>query len=663
MNRKELGRREALRALVFLGMVAASGCQVKREATEDTEEAEEVPIPGVTAQVVEVVPPAEVTTTPSPVVPELTVTPVPTEVEVAVSVEEMARDFEKELWRSGGTAATRFLAQPIRKVSGEWEIDPNKEVEELYYSGVNFRVEQIVGQPMEDGSIEFFGFVSGVTGDSRIYTVSIARYFDGNWEFYAQPVEQMDEPDREIIANYLYMVGDSHFNLYKGRNVAQSARLTILDMMQHPIEKRGGIYSMLGSLNASDNFFNPELYRPGWALGIDEPVPAGGACGGATPLARMFAQARGYGRIIEGTPHSEAVYPDLPYGGEEDEVDVTVFYSEEIKLDLKWVNDSDQDLWVIPKISFMAYGEYPKWWSALWSPSPVKMMMSWSLSTTPPTEEDLRLIEEQIAWMDNFIETRPTPGEASGEDTAEVEGEPFFDIEKVDAAYVLEGGQQDIMDIRVDSRIMAAVRSLNIEVSGDCTARLLKALPVDNAPDAGDSMLIHYSSEFRPAWEMKLMEEGDIILAEEAEGQYLASEAMESLHQLQHAALALGMESYVGYGFRDDELQWLINQVNPAGSAGIGSSEHVTGLSADLFSNRNKTRVPGYQFANLANQHGWVNSLTRAYDPAHYFYLDAIWPGLTKALLDAGLDPNNRPVSAQARMAVFQIIRAQAVGR
>lgn len=317
--------------------------------------------------------------------------------------DEIATRFGEQLWRAGDTHgnATLFEAIPIKKNGqNEWEPDEKKETESWYFDGVDFRITNVVSGD------QFQGFVSGVTGDKRMYKVTLATKDRKSIEYDAQPLEKYIDPNRLIVSSYMYISGESIY-LNKARNLGQTCQLLLKSMLERPIEKNGGEFSMLERIDAANNFFDKSLYYPGYATGYSQPVPAGGACGIASSTARMFApaEAQGWGRKTEGQPHSEPVYLDLPFGGEEDEEDVTVFYhpNPALNQDLRWVNDSSRDLWIIPRISYFPFELRSKNYSTMWSPCPVRVAISLSLSTVAPTEEDLADIENKIGWLDEYV--------------------------------------------------------------------------------------------------------------------------------------------------------------------------------------------------------------------------------------------------------------------
>lgn len=395
-------RRDFIRLMLLGGGVALSGCRRTQEIKDQASRKTGTPEPESTATLV-------LPTTTE--VPTVTSTELPTATEIPKTPEQLAREFEKMLWKIPKDKPLKFLAQPIKRdVNDEWQIDDKKPVEELFFSGIDFRIENVSVNEQEDGSIIYGGYVSGVTGDHRIHYVELGRQTESGWELFAEPLEEYQKGESGIVASYLYIVRESSFYLDKAHNVSMTAQLLVESMVNEAIKANGGRFDFLERVNAAENFFKKELYEMGWAIvnGRLVLVQAGGACGNATPTARALAQveALGYGKKIVGHPHSHRTYEDMPGGGEEDKEDVTVFYSPDPRYleEFIWENTSDEDMWIGYKISYCPYGEYPKGRSSTASPSPVAMAMQVLVykGKRPPVEEMVSDLKEGIKFLGEF---------------------------------------------------------------------------------------------------------------------------------------------------------------------------------------------------------------------------------------------------------------------
>lgn len=242
---------------------------------------------------------------------------------------------------------------------------------------------------------------------------------------------------------------------------------------------------------------------------------------------------------------------------------------------------------------------------------------------------------------------------------------PFYDAQAVSDAYVMTSREYpSLVEVRVDPRIMEVVRNLRIKAEGDMTEKIIRAIPVDDARSHfADSIGVRYSAEYQPFDIRSIAEFGLRALAGHT-GVEMNSRAATSLAELVLIARESGVGIYVAYGYRSNEQQAAIYAANPGGAGNVGGSEHLSGYAVDLYADPYARYGLTAEFAALANRYGWVNSMGRSYDPAHYLDLDGVTViGMTQALMDAGFDVNSRYVVAQARTAVFQIYAAQARGR
>lgn len=534
-----------------------------------------------------------------------------------------------------------------------WQADPSNGVhfytdlgEDLHFTQIDFQVKKITPEKLADGSILYRGQILNVTGDPRKYYVNLALQDKTGLNTFAKPIEAYQSENTTIEANYLYLDGEESY-LNKQLNIAQTLRF-LAETSTIPIKAHGGHFSLLDRSKAFYNFELSNLYHLGWNQNVENKIltQAGEALGIATALSRAFAQVDGQTELDQ--INTQAYFDP---------------YNKKYTKNLEWTNQTDHDLYLIPKISLIPYGEFPRWWSAINSPSPIRMAISISLSKNPPTSEDINSIKTQYDWLEEYQKTRPNAIEISEEKTYRLEAGPsFYDSKIIDETYTIHNGKK-MEDISVDPVVMEVVKKMNLQASGDITNLLFRAIPTDAALELGykNSEGIRFSYNYHPREPMVTAEKMGLNYFQGKGSVYLNMDAAQSLFNLQKIAQTKGIYIYLFNGYRDYLQQWIMNKATPEGGAGSpGASEHVTGLAADLYTDFASFRYPDYSFQHLANQHGWVNSLSMEGDPPHFFYLDGVWPGLTKALLDAGLNVNERYTSVQARIAVFQTLAAQA---
>lgn len=414
--------------------------------------------------------------------------------------------------------------------------------------------------------------------------------------------------------------------LNKQWNMAQASRFLVESMRQSPISANGGEFSLLERLRAEYNFGLNNLYKVGWEEVDGERVlvQAGEALNIAEPISDVLRGVSGNG--LDG--------------------------------EYKWTNYSDEDLWLNIKLDMQTVGQFPRWWPGVNSPSPIDMKIIVSLQSTPPTEEEMVMIDAQMEWLKEYIKTRPNAIEVFEEKLYSLEmGRSYFDKAQVEEMYTFDDGSR-IEDVVIDQQVMDAVSSLNIQASGDITNLLIRAIPTDDAKRLGydHSAGMRFSENYYPHWKMETVAEMELAYCAGKADTYVDSEMADALRDLQAESRIRGFGCFVAYGYRDHEKQWMMNQEAPVGAATPGGSEHATGLCADLYADWEQTHYIAGEMENFANQLGFVHSLSLAGDPPHYFYLDGVWPGLTKALMNAGVDVNTRYVSVQARLAVFRLL-------
>lgn len=252
-------------------------------------------------------------------------------------------------------------------------------------------------------------------------------------------------------------------------------------------------------------------------------------------------------------------------------------------------------------------------------------------------------------------------------EATEVEiSKPYFNTEEVRRVYVLEG-EGGLEELMINPLVMEAVRVLGIKAEGDVTNLLIRAIPVDNADKQvfPDTLGLHFSENYMPAWLLVLVRETEVRWFIGMRQDTLVDETTAvALVRLQKEAFPLGFPAYLAFAFRDDQLQeQLREEARGSGVARARNSEHLTGLAVDLYADFSTWRYPEARFVSVANRHGFVSSISYQGDPPHFFYLDGVWPGLTQALIEAGIDPNNRRNSVDARIAVFRILVEQAEAR
>ncbi len=232
----------------------------------------------------------------------------------------------------------------------------------------------------------------------------------------------------------------------------------------------------------------------------------------------------------------------------------------------------------------------------------------------------------------------------------------FYDGGFIDSIYSMKEEGVTLWDIEVDEKVMGVVASLGVmPIEGDCTALLMRSIPTDWIFSG-----IRYTRKYEPRWEMVLTDSIGIkrVGFKQFADETLAIDAAAALLSLQLAAAEEGVEFFMASGFRSHEEQARWYESNPTGAGGVGRSEHITGLAVDLYKDRWAEISLTQDFQKMANRFGFVSSLNWVYDPPHYFYLDGVWPGLTQALIDAGLDPNDVYNCVQARLAVFRLLVA-----
>lgn len=302
------------------------------------------------------------------------------------------------------------------------------------------------------------------------------------------------------------------------------------------------------------------------------------------------------------------------------------------------------------------------------------MLLTWSIASGCVSDEESEPTSTMPFYptsteTDTYEEETPTPliilpteiptiviTETSIPDVERV----YFDEDRVKNSYIFPADHSKTLEEQaVDPEILAAVLRLEINPQGDITDLLIKAIPADDAKKQfPDSLGVRLAIEYRPVGVIVNTYEVGIPMVKGYESQTLNVDAAVSLAALLVEAKNRGIDVYMAHGFRDNEMQRALDAANPLGAAGRGGSEHLIGLTADLYGNEYAGVGLSNDFIELANEYGWVRSLGPG-DPPHYFYLDGVWPGLTRALIEAGYNPNDRYVSVQARLAVFQILIVQ----
>jgi len=122
---------------------------------------------------------------------------------------------------------------------------------------------------------------------------------------------------------------------------------------------------------------------------------------------------------------------------------------------------------------------------------------------------------------------------------------------------------------------------------------------------------------------------------------------------------SLGYQVYVTSGYRSYEEQASIRAQEGANSALPGQSQHQGGYAFDIqMIDKNGRRVAlGYsaKITAVAHKYGIVHPYTTGWlDPPHYFYLDGMADGLTKSLIEAGIDPDRIEVINQVLLGIGQ---------
>lgn len=247
----------------------------------------------------------------------------------------------------------------------------------------------------------------------------------------------------------------------------------------------------------------------------------------------------------------------------------------------------------------------------------------------------------------------PTP--TLGVTQTEVEAvSVWFERERVEEMYEMEDGKR-LEDVEINPEIMKAVEGLGIRADGDITDLLIRVIPVDS------ELGLRFSESYVPPFEMVRVKNTGILTFAYMDSETLIDvQTAHAIIALQNEAFALGYPVFLAYAYRSRELQrelheGSMDEYGNSGAAAPGSTEHHTGMAVDLYTSETNKWEPDEGFLALANKYGLVNSI-RPGDNPHFFYLDGVWPGLTKALLDAGIDPNNRRNSVDARITVFQIL-------
>lgn len=277
-------------------------------------------------------------------------------------------------------------------------------------------------------------------------------------------------------------------------------------------------------------------------------------------------------------------------------------------------------------------------------------------STDTPTST---FTETPSLVVPTVTETVPAP------ESTEVVEKASYKRTKVEQAYILDGGKK-IEDLVIDPRVAAVVDQLDIRAVGDITNLLIRAIPVDNADKERfpDALGLKFSEAYSPPFEMVPVKDTEIVCFANMDLKTkIDVETAQAIVLLQREAFALDYPIYLAYAYRsfDDQNKLYLGSMDEFGNSGAaspGSSEHHTGLAVDFYTSEVERWEPDDSFLALANKHGFVNSI-RPGDRPHFFFLDGIWPGLTKALLDAGIDPNSRRTSVDARIAVFQKLLRQ----
>ncbi len=293
-----------------------------------------------------------------------------------------------------------------------WEIS-DRPVKRLSFSGINFELEEITVRKVPDGLTYVAGRMSGVTGDRCIYTVPIGLgdIRRNEWEWLVDK-EGIESTGREVLAEYAYVAARSIY-LNKAYNLGAGAEFLCESMIEASI-KDGSEFSYLAAIKLEEKLRKEEGYLTGYALNTGQggfmQVPAGGACGGVTAVARMAKEAelKGLVRITQIRGHSNYPYYDLPYGGIEDSVDATAFLDldGDSDIDFRFVNTSGRELWIKPVVSYFAERLDSPWKSTLdrKGGSPVWIALSFALTTTAPTMDDLNGIRGQLNWLMNHVD-------------------------------------------------------------------------------------------------------------------------------------------------------------------------------------------------------------------------------------------------------------------
>lgn len=143
----------------------------------------------------------------------------------------------------------------------------------------------------------------------------------------------------------------------------------------------------------------------------------------------------------------------------------------------------------------------------------------------------------------------------------------------------------------------------------------------------------------------------------------LKEQAIEPLRGFVTGLRAMGYDVVLRSGYRSYDSQADIHDHEASASAPPGYSQHQSGFAFDIHRRTPDGQIGepisfSREIAALANKYGIVHPFD--WDRPHYLVLDAIFPGLTQAMIDAGVDPNNSENILYVLLGIEQIYEVQA---
>lgn len=219
---------------------------------------------------------------------------------------------------------------------------------------------------------------------------------------------------------------------------------------------------------------------------------------------------------------------------------------------------------------------------------------------------------------------------------------PWWDRELIAQSYVAFTGT-DRLKFPVELVYYLAARDAGLRCVGDCTAQVLASIPTDEPRG------IIYRSTY-PQLDFVPLDPAIKVMPNMREDYVpiLARPAAEALLAfVTYVKETTGEDIYVAHTYR---IFW------PADPLAAGTSQHQTGLAADLYHGpkvRSITEIPGVM--ETANQFGWVRSFD--FEDPHFLYLDAVGKGYTMALVNRGVRMNgNQYAVTNALIAAYQTL-------